>query len=75
MTTNDATRIDRIDVRGNIREHLTLNGVKTLCGLALELTQPACGNGLCKRCENLRARCQNPGSTRVLVNEGQGEET
>ncbi len=46
--------IDRIDSRGNIREHLTIDGQKTVCGLDIDVSQRACGNGLCGRCARIR---------------------
>ena len=50
------TKIDRIDNRGDIREHLTRDGRLTICGLAIEMSQPPCGNRSCKRCEKIIAR-------------------
>lgn len=49
------TKIDRIDNKGFIREHLTRDGERTICGLDLHpmMVQRACGNGLCKRCAML----------------------
>lgn len=61
--------IDRIDARGDIREHLTSPGsldedgdarafARALCGATLcgvELQWPA-GNRKCKRCEKLAAQ-------------------
>lgn len=47
------TKIDRIDNKGFIREHLTRDGERTICGLILLMTQRPCGNGLCKRCAML----------------------
>ena len=51
-------RIDRIAKNGDIREHLidpaSSNGTRArraLCGLRLDMTQPVCGNAICKRCE------------------------
>jgi len=52
------TKIDRIDDRGDIREHLTRDGLRTICGIEIGQRQPACGNRLCKRCEKIAARCQ-----------------
>lgn len=45
--------IDRIDLRGNIVEHAVENRYRTLCGLALGMTQPSCGNRRCKKCERI----------------------
>jgi hypothetical protein len=58
---NQMTKVDRIDNRGDIREHLTRDGSRTLCGLTLGrgYTQNACGNRECRRCEKIAARCQN----------------
>ena len=59
MSTKEA-RIDRIDARGNIREHVispdlsTRTGETTaLCGRRIHMSQPACGNARCKTCERL----------------------
>jgi histone acetyltransferase (RNA polymerase elongator complex component) len=48
--------IDRIDNKGNIREHITQDDLRTLCGLPLVgmMTQIPCDNGLCRRCERVR---------------------
>lgn len=60
-------RVDRIDSRGNIREHLIERGAEsTLCGLVIGAsnTQEPLGNGLCKRCERLaRGRLWAKGGT------------
>lgn len=50
------TKIDRIDCRGDIREHRTHDGKRTICGLAIDMRQPPCGNRSCKRCEKIIAR-------------------
>ncbi len=53
------TKIDRIDNKGDIREHLTRDGRRTICGLSISgfaRTQPPCGNRSCKRCEKIAAR-------------------
>lgn len=52
------TKIDRIDDKGNIREHLTRDGQRTICGLEIGQRQPPCGNAPCCRCEKIAARCQ-----------------
>ena len=52
------TKIDRIDDRGDIREHLTRDGRRTICGIEIGMRQPPCGNRSCKRCEKIAARCQ-----------------
>ena len=57
------TKIDRIDDRGDIREHFTRDGHHTICGIEIGMRQPACGNRPCKRCEKIAARCQNTPST------------
>ena len=46
-------RIDRITQRGNIREHRTLDGERTMCGIAIEISQEPAGNAVCKRCQTL----------------------
>jgi hypothetical protein len=54
-------KIDRIDNRGDIREHFTRDGAKTICGLALSCTQSPADNRPCKRCERIVAtQCQKP---------------
>ena len=61
-------KIDRIDNKGDIREHSTLTGTRTLCGLALSRgwTQPALGNRPCKRCEKITASCQKSAPLGVI---------
>lgn len=50
-------RVDRIDDKGNIREHTRVIGtLKTLCGLTIHYEQDAAGNGSCKNCERKRAK-------------------
>lgn len=49
-------RVDRIDDRGNIREHLRRREeARTLCGLVIGMSQPACGNAECRRCAQIIA--------------------
>ena len=50
------TKIDRIDSRGDIREHFTRDGRRTICGLWIDVSQTPCGNRPCKRCEKNVAR-------------------
>jgi hypothetical protein len=50
------TKIDRIDDHGDIRQHWTRDGRRTICGIAIGYRQPPCGNRLCKRCEKIAAR-------------------
>ncbi len=52
----DMTKIDRIDDRGNIREHFTRDGVRTICGIEIGYRQAPCGNGPCRRCGKIAAR-------------------
>lgn len=52
------TKIDRIDDRGDIREHWTRDGRRTICGIAIGQRQPPCGNAPCKRCEKIVKHCQ-----------------
>ena len=52
------TKVDRIDDRGNIREHLTRDGQRTICGIEIGQRQPPCGNATCRRCEKIAVRCQ-----------------
>ena len=47
------TKIDRIDRRGNIREHITQDGQDTLCGIEIGYRQTACGNAPCLRCKKI----------------------
>ena len=56
MTTKTyVARIDRVDTKGNLREHLTGDGERTLCGLLLRETQKPAGNAVCRRCQQLVA--------------------
>lgn len=50
-------KIDRIDRRGNIREHILVEGSeqRTLCGLYVEMSQEPCGNAACFRCAQVAA--------------------
>lgn len=52
------TKVDRIDDRGNIREHLTRDGQRTICGIEIGQRQLPCGNATCRRCEKIAALCQ-----------------
>jgi hypothetical protein len=52
------TRVDRIDDRGDIREHLTRDGRRTICGIEIGQRQAPCGNRPCKHCEKIAKRCQ-----------------
>lgn len=52
------TKVDRIDDSGNIREHLTRDGHRTICGIEIGQRQVPCGNATCRRCEKIAARCQ-----------------
>lgn len=57
------TKIDRYDNRGDIREHVTRDGRRTICGLSIGFaqSQPPCGNRPCKRCEKIAAQLsENP---------------
>ena len=54
-------RIDRIDERGQIREHTIDDSdwLHTLCGIEIRQSQIACGNRRCTKCEALeRARAK-----------------
>lgn len=57
-STGVLTKVDRIDDRGNITEHWTRDGRRTICGLQIGYRQNACGNRTCGRCEKLIVRCQ-----------------
>lgn len=47
-------KIDRYDGRGDIREHLTRDGQRTICGITIGGGwQSPCGNRPCKRCEKI----------------------
>jgi hypothetical protein len=48
-------RVDRIDGKGNIRQHLTVDRKVTLCGLALRLWQEPANNSECRRCVRIAA--------------------
>lgn len=50
------TQIDRIDDKGDIREHWTLDGRRTICGIGIGYRQPPCGNRPCKRCAKIFAQ-------------------
>ena len=52
------TKVDRIDDSGNIREHLTRDGHRTICGIEIGQRQTPCGNATCRRCEKIATRCQ-----------------
>lgn len=54
--SQEMTKIDRIDERGNIREHFTRDGRHTICGIEIGMRQQPCGNAPCKRCEKIVAR-------------------
>jgi hypothetical protein len=53
MSVMVTQRIDRIDQKGNIREHIVhpRDPDKTLCGLVIGTSQRAMGNRVCQRCE------------------------
>lgn len=51
-------KVDRIDTKGNIREHLTRDGHRTICGVKIGQRQTPCGNAPCTRCEKIAAHCQ-----------------
>jgi len=51
--TKIPTKIDRIDSRGNICEHQTIDARRTLCGIEIGLRQAPCGNRPCRRCEKI----------------------
>tara|TARA_R110001592_G_scaffold30690_1_gene109501 strand:- start:3731 stop:3907 length:177 start_codon:yes stop_codon:yes gene_type:complete len=55
-------RIDRIARNGDIREHMTDDGDRTICGLRIEAEQPAIGNRTCRRCERIAARRAQKGT-------------
>lgn len=55
---SQVTKVDRIDDKGNIREHLTREGVRTICGIEIGRRQTPCGNAPCRRCEKIAVRCQ-----------------
>ena len=54
----ELTKIDRIDDKGDIREHWTRDGRRTICGVAIWNKQPAYGNRPCRRCAKIATRCQ-----------------
>jgi hypothetical protein len=61
-------KIDRMDRRSLFTSHYTRDGKTTLCGLGLEVTQPFCDNGFCRRCEKIFARCQIEATCAVCEN-------
>lgn len=54
--TDTPTKVDRIDSRGDICEHQTIDAHRTLCGIEIGQRQAPCGNRPCKRCEKVVAR-------------------
>lgn len=65
MQPKQPKRIDRIDDRGNIREHWTFDDVRTICGIEIGYRQAACGNAPCRRCEKIIARLSETTATGV----------
>ena len=64
MTRFVGLRIDRIDSRGNICEHiLREHSDYPLCGVNLNQTQSPLGNRPCKNCLRVYARGQQQGVT------------
>ena len=60
------TKIDRIDNRGDIREHLTRDGRLTICGIEIDMWQVPCGNAPCRRCEKIVARLSETADRGVM---------
>lgn len=54
------TRIDRIDNRGDIREHVvsSVRPGRTLCGLPILHSQEPAGNRECRCCARLEEKAQ-----------------
>ena len=56
------TRIDRYDTHGDIREHFTRDGKRTICGQPIYGSQSPAGARPCRRCEKIVARLsETPG--------------
>ena len=53
---NEPKKIDLIDSKGNLREHLLRESGRTLCGRSVQQAQPAVGNAPCKVCRRLAQR-------------------
>jgi len=69
------TKIDRIDGHGDICEHWTRDGRRTLCGVKIGERQPPCGNRSCKRCEKIVARYQrSPPATSMRRRHAEADE-
>lgn len=55
MARHEATgvlaKVDRIDEAGDIREHWTRDGRRTVCGIEIGHRQSASGNRPCRRCQ------------------------
>ena len=64
--SHEMTKIDRIDDRGNIREHLTRDGIRTICGIEIGMRQVPCDNAPCKRCEKIVARLSETAGRGVM---------
>lgn len=60
------TKIDRIDDRGNIREHLTRDGQRTICDIEIGYRQSACGNAPCLRCQKIFDRLSETADRGVM---------
>ena len=52
--------IDRISQNGDIREHMTRDGRRTLCGLTIDASQDPAGNTRCGRCRRITAKFPAP---------------
>ena len=67
------TKIDRIDDRGDVREHLTRGRHRTICGLKIDASgrwELVTGGALpCRRCEKIAERCQ------IVPSAASGEQT
>lgn len=63
-------KVDRIDNRGNIREHWTCDGRRTLCGIEIGGRQDPCGNATCTRCEKIVARLSETSASSVDTTKG-----
>jgi len=60
------TKVDRIDDRGNIREHFTRDEKSTICGIEIGMRQTPCGNTPCMRCKKIFDRLSETAARGVI---------
>jgi len=59
-------KVDRIDDRGDIREHFTRDGKTTICGIEIGMRQTPCGNAPCLRCKKIFDRLSETAARGVM---------